>query len=162
MVCSPMAAPSEPVDFNPRSPNWRWDNTTLSSLANALLPLYSISALKNAGTVKSATRPSAASTNLTRNTAAPMDKPARPATLRSCPSRDDRAMRDEAQAMGESARRRRTGREGRTLREASARVRDGFWYTENLSRGLPSSPPGEPPCRNSIPAGASVAVGCLR
>lgn len=75
--------------------------------------------------------------------------------------RDDRAMRDEADAMGESARRRRTGREGRTLREASARVRDGFWYTENFSRSLPSPPPppGEPPCRNSIAAGVAVAVG---
>jgi len=73
-------------------------------------------------------------------------------------------MRDEAEAMGESARRRRTGREGRTLREASARVRDGFWYTENLSRGFPAPPPlpGEPPCRNSIDAGVVVAEGRLR
>jgi hypothetical protein len=74
-------------------------------------------------------------------------------------------MREEAEAMGENARRRRTGREGRTLREASARVTDGFWYTENLSRGLPSpppSPPGDPPGRNSIGAGVAVAVGYLR
>jgi hypothetical protein len=72
-------------------------------------------------------------------------------------------MREEAEAMGESARRRRTGREGRTLREASARVTDGFWYTENLSRGLPSPPPPpwDPPGRNSIAAGA-VAEGYLR
>jgi len=73
-------------------------------------------------------------------------------------------MRDEAEAMGESARRRRTGREGRTLREARARVRDGFWYTENLSRGLPPPPPlpSEPPCRNSIDAGVAVAVAVGR
>lgn len=39
---------------------------------------------------------------------------------------EERTRMEEAEAMGDSARRTRTGREGRTLREASARARDGF------------------------------------
>lgn len=61
------------------------------------------------------------------------------------------------EATGKTARTMRTGTEGRALRDASARVRDGFWYTENLSRALPPPPPppGEPtPCWDPIAAAA--------
>lgn len=63
LVCSPIPPPEQAV-FNPRSPSWRSDRAILSSLANAFFPLYNISALKNASSVKSATRPSTASTIL--------------------------------------------------------------------------------------------------
>ena len=62
-VCSPIPTP-EPAVFNPRRPSWRSDKTIFSSLASVFFPLYNISALKNASSVKSATRPSTASTIL--------------------------------------------------------------------------------------------------
>jgi hypothetical protein len=68
--------------------------------------------------------------------------------------REERARREAAEATGKTARTMRTGTEGRALRESSARVRDGFWYTENLSRALP------PPCWD--PIAAAAAVTCLR
>jgi hypothetical protein len=68
LICSPITIRSGPDVFNPRSPRWRSDKATLSSLASALFPLYKISALKKADSVKSATRPSAASTNLKTKT----------------------------------------------------------------------------------------------
>ena len=42
--------------------------------------------------------------------------------------------------MGKIARTTRTVTEGRALRESRARVRDGFWYTENMSRAFPPPP----------------------
>ena len=72
--------------------------------------------------------------------------------------REKRARREAAEATGKTARTTRTWTEGRALRVASSRLRDGFWYTENLSRALPA--PGEPaPCWDPI---AAAAVTCLR
>ena len=72
--------------------------------------------------------------------------------------REETARREAAEATGTTARTMRTWTAGRALLEASARVRDGFWYTENLSRALPA--PGEPaPCWDPI---AAAAVTCLR
>lgn len=51
-----------------------------------------------------------------------------------------RARKEDAEATDMTARTRRTVTEGRALRESRARVRDGFWYTENLSRAFPSPP----------------------
>jgi len=67
--------------------------------------------------------------------------------------REKRARREAAEATGKTARTTRTWTEGRALRVASSRLRDGFWYTENLSRALPA------PCWDPI---AAAAVTCLR
>ena len=53
---------------------------------------------------------------------------------------EERVRREEVEVMGKTARMRRTVMEGRALRESRARVRDGFWYTENMSRAFPPPP----------------------
>ena len=53
---------------------------------------------------------------------------------------EERVRREETEVTGKTTRMRRTVTEGRALRESRARVRDGFWYTENMSRAFPPPP----------------------
>jgi hypothetical protein len=75
--------------------------------------------------------------------------------------REERARREEAEATGKTERARSTGTDGRVLREASARVTDGLWYTENMSRFLPPPPGKTPPCLDPITAGGAPPWGAL-